>query len=234
LVRLIEQAVQIMNNDERKWLIELLRPLEPKLVVLDTLSTMTVGLDENDTAQMGEFMAACREISNELSSTLLVIHHPTKADPSNYRGSYQLEGNVDTMIHVCKQPGVGPTLDIKLSCKKQKDEDRFPAFQVGTELVVLRPSEGDDEITSLVVVELDTLDLEDPIGSRLSQNELVTLDVMVALDKPRLTTKEIIEAVNEKRGKDSTSSVKNTWLKSWLRKVSSSGLERDYIGFQNL
>jgi hypothetical protein len=100
---------------------------------------------------------------------------------------------------------------------KQKDEAKFQPFKVGTALITMKEAVGEeDAVSSLVIVEYDSID--DDIFSGLSQNERITLSAIIELDKARVTTKEIVDAVNAKRGKDSTSSVKNTWLPKLLER----------------
>ncbi|MEO5894893.1 MAG: AAA family ATPase [Vicinamibacterales bacterium] len=143
--RFVQHPVQISNDKERRQFITGVTPLQPKLIVLDTLATMTVGMDENDTGEMGRFTAACREIANALEATVLVIHHPTKGDPNGYRGSYQLEGNFDAMIRVKRDENN----DLQLHCAKQKDEDKFPDFNVSVQSITLSEATGEhDAITS--------------------------------------------------------------------------------------
>ena len=184
----VQHPVQVVNEPERAKFVTAVRPLAPKLIVLDTLATMTVGVDENDTGDMGRFTAACREIANDLGATVLVIHHPTKSNAKTYRGSYQLEGNFDALIRV-ERNGNG---DIELHSVKQKDEEKFTDFTVGLQSVTLRERDGArDAITSLVVTEAFEVDASDPL-SGLSKNERLTLDAAEGLKTLTFTTEDII------------------------------------------
>lgn len=220
--KFISRPVQISDDEERRNFINTLRPLEPKLIVLDTLATMTLGIDENDTAAMGLFTYAAREISNELKASIIIVHHPTKADPNSYRGSYQLEGNVDTMIRVRRQEPNNPlNRNIVLHCMKQKDEDRFQDLTVGAHSVTLRvAADGQDSISSLVVVDAETEDVVDPNDpfSGLSLSQTLVLTVLGELNKNTFTLEEIVVAVDAKRKKPSKSSVTNNWLPALITK----------------
>jgi hypothetical protein len=219
--KFISRPVQIADDEERHNFINTLRPFGPKLIVLDTLATMTLGIDENDTAAMGLFTHATREISNELGASVVIVHHPTKADPNSYRGSYQLEGNVDTMIRVRRAEPKNPlNRNIVLTNLKQKDEDRFAAVTVGALPVTLRAAtEGQDAISSLVVIEVDE-DVVDPHNpfSGLSASQTLVLTVLRELDMNTFTLEQIITAVDVKRNKPSKSSVTNNWLPALVRK----------------
>jgi hypothetical protein len=213
--KFIQRPLQIANEEERRAFINLLRPLKPKLVVLDTLATMSVGIDENDTAAMGLFTHAAREISNELGATVVIVHHPTKADPNSYRGSYQLQGNVDTMIRVRRAEPKNPdNRNIVLFCDKQKDEDRFADIAVGLQPVTLRETtEGQDSITSLVVTGVDSECSHESSGNRrLSNSQSLVLTAVIELNQTTFTLDEAVTAVDKKRGKPSKSSVANNWL----------------------
>jgi hypothetical protein len=164
--KFLQRPVRILETQDRDEFIKTLRPHMPRFVVLDTLSTMSVGVDENDTEAMGRFMDACREISNELGATLMLVHHPTKGDANTYRGSYQLEGCVDTMIRVRKTDSFNGPMGMTLECTKQKDEERFAKLSVDTKLLTLKEATADeDAVRSLVVVEADGVDSEETFSA---------------------------------------------------------------------
>jgi hypothetical protein len=89
-----------------------------RLVVIDTLARSMVG-DENDTRDMGKFVAAADRIREATGAAVLVLHH-TRKDSDVERGNTQLRGAVDTLI-LCAEEDDGR----QLVCQKQKDAEAF-------------------------------------------------------------------------------------------------------------
>ena len=209
--KFILHPVMVANEDERAAFIAAMKPLHPVLVILDTLSTMTPGLDENESSDMSLFLGGCREIANVLDACVVVVHHPTKSNPEGYRGSYRLQGDLDTLLNVQGSLSPNGYLDISISCAKQKDSRFFPEVKLSTTLEVIKEAQGeDDAIESLVVIPHEAV----AINSKLKPNEQLTLDMAKTLGEGTFTTQQLVAAVDAARGKDSKSSIKNVWLPS--------------------
>ena len=83
-------------------LITLLGPFKPDVVVADTLNAFFGPYDENSTADMTRFVAACRRLREALSCTIFVLHHTPHGDSARERGSGVLRGAADVVIQVGK------------------------------------------------------------------------------------------------------------------------------------
>lgn len=85
--------------------IEALREFKPDAVVTDTLNAYFGAGDENATQDMTHFVNAGRQIRDELSCTVIVIHHTGHMDQSRERGSIVLRASADVIIQVAKDAG---------------------------------------------------------------------------------------------------------------------------------
>ena len=74
------------------------------LIVFDTVSACTPGMDENSGTDMGRFLAHGRSIAGDLGAALLFIHHLPKHGGTTPRGSGKLTGDLETAIHVMVDP----------------------------------------------------------------------------------------------------------------------------------
>jgi hypothetical protein len=93
------------------------------LLIIDTMSTATIGMEENAAEQMNLMLFNVRQIQDELGCGVLLLHHPPKGAKTGTRGSGALEGTADTIVRV-ERSGADRTR-IRLVCEKQGDADYF-------------------------------------------------------------------------------------------------------------
>jgi hypothetical protein len=163
-------AVPLLNRGAVKEFIQQVTPLEPALVVVDTLARCLLGGDENSAKDMGLFIEACAEIQRTTGATVLVVHHTGKSGNSE-RGSSALKGAADAMLELQNDDGL-----ITLRCAKSKDTGSFPArymrlVQVETDLL---DADG-APVVSCVVLPADRVLMHD---APLSENEREVLEVL--------------------------------------------------------
>jgi len=146
--RVFDDAVQIVDDEARRALVDHVATVDYALVVIDTLARCSVGLDENGPQDMGRFIAAADEIKSAMSNgTVVIVHHSSKAG-AGLRGSSVLEGAADTVYttgHAPAREGNGISL-IRRKNKNGPEEDRhsFMLRTVGPS-VILHPMDVDDD-----------------------------------------------------------------------------------------
>ncbi len=114
-------AVNMLQPAEVQLFLDQIRSLSPKLIVVDTLNRCMAGGDENNSRDMGLFIAACERIRTEIGAAILVVHHLGKSGALE-RGHSSLRGASDTIIKLETSRNL-----LKLVCDKSKDEAPFPA-----------------------------------------------------------------------------------------------------------
>lgn len=90
------------------------------LWVMDTLNQNMPGGDENQAGDMSAVIASANALRSR-GATVLVLHHPRKADEVE-RGHSSLRNAADTMLKLVKDEADGHRV---LSCTKQKDAAPF-------------------------------------------------------------------------------------------------------------
>lgn len=85
--------------------IEALREFKPDAIVTDTLNAYFGAGDESSTQDMTAFVNSVRQLRDELSCTVIVIHHTGHVDQSRERGSIVLRASADVIIQVAKDAG---------------------------------------------------------------------------------------------------------------------------------
>jgi RecA-family ATPase len=109
----------------------------PGLIIVDTLSRVAVGADENSAKDMGQVIAGFDDLKRRLDATVLVIHH-TRKDGASERGSSVVRGAADVMIACEKQEALASQEAVSLTCAKMRDDEPFKTFSVRLEKVDLK------------------------------------------------------------------------------------------------
>ena len=100
----LPQFVNGLNLGDDRDLDELTAALsQGSLLVIDTLSRCTPGIDENSTKDMSRIVANLDRIRETKDATILVIHHSGKDVRRGARGSTVLVGAIDAEIQVTGQ-----------------------------------------------------------------------------------------------------------------------------------
>jgi hypothetical protein len=151
-----------------------------QLIVLDTLSRLLAGGDENSPQDMGAFIRNVSEVRHETGAHIAIVHHGTKASGgSNPRGHSSLTGADDALIEVVKQSD-GSRLATVVHAKDDADGMRW-AFTL--EKVELGTDDDGDPITTLLVNEA----AEPPAAAEktepLSDNEQIGMRTLRAAMK---------------------------------------------------
>lgn len=160
---ILPRPVQLLDAAEVGEFIRAMRPYNPGLVVLDTLSTCIAGANESAPEVMTAAIEAAKRIRDELGCAVLIVHHPGKDESRGARGHSSLLGNVDAMWLIGKAVGNGT---ITLAVEKQKDAPvaKPMHFAVLHQALPIRDRYG-EQITSCVVRELSVPDTgEKPYG----------------------------------------------------------------------
>ncbi|WP_025088196.1 AAA family ATPase [Mycobacteroides abscessus] len=122
------------------------------LTVFDTQARCTVELEENSATEQGKAIAALDALMRATDVAVLMLHHTTKSDPRNARGSVAWTGAVDTELVAVRD---GDKLAVDLEVLKMKDDDNTGTYPLkavkvtlssGGESLVLGP--GTDPITA--------------------------------------------------------------------------------------
>lgn len=114
------------------------RKIVPKLVIVDTVASAMLGLDENNAHDIGLFVQAAKSIKQAFGCTVLAVHHLGKDKERGSRGSSALPAGFDTVLSIEAQHA---TRTVQVQVQKQKDAERrkvpylFQGALVGQSLV---------------------------------------------------------------------------------------------------
>ncbi len=176
--------------------------VKPVLIVVDTLSRMTPGMNESAADEMSKFVQWCDKTKSAFNCTILVVHHSGVSDKSRVRGSSVLKGATDVEIGAAKEKDGR----LKLFNTKMKEGRRFAdrLFQFGDVTLpwVRQPEEEGDaprNETSAVLVASD--EPAEPKKEKRNGPIDLLLDV-IRTSGGKIDNHEALEAFVSQRGGD--------------------------------
>ena len=116
------------NIDALLMLIDAIRGVGAKLVVIDNLGLSTGSIEENS-ASMAHIMGYLRTLTERTDAAIIVIHHQRKGGAGQsragdaLRGHSSIEASLDLALHVVREPD---SMQISLSSTKTRGVDVPP------------------------------------------------------------------------------------------------------------
>jgi len=211
--------VNLLKEDaDLKPLIAAMQAMEPKpgLIVLDTLSRVLAGGDENSSTDMGALVKHFDILRSALGAHLLAVHHTGKDRARGARGHSLLRAATDTEIEVA---------DNVIGVTKQRDLDK--SFESGFTLApVVLGMDADGDPVSSCVVQLCSVSETVAVQGRMTPSEIIvmnTLDAMVVAGGPYaggVPVKDLLAQIE----KDGVSDMNGEQLRNYLRSMEGKAL----------
>lgn len=118
----MEGRIRLNDRDEVKLFHQLVQPIQPALIVIDTLHACSPGAEENSSKDMGEVFDSLSTLRRALKCTILANHHTGHAGERS-RGSSAIEDDADTswVIQLKDSEDRSPANQRTLRHRKTKD-----------------------------------------------------------------------------------------------------------------
>jgi hypothetical protein len=176
-LHIIAEPVDLCRStDDAALLIERCEALSPvKLIVIDTLSRVMAGGNENAPDDMGKFVANCDRLRLSTGAHVLVIHHSGKDDARGARGHSLLKAAADTEIEVAKDELSGVAT---AKVAKQRDHRIGAVFAFRLVPVEIGRDDDDAPITSCVVEAAEAPTTTRKTTRKLSDRQRLALDAL--------------------------------------------------------
>lgn len=176
-IRYVAQPFKLLEADDINELAEaILAAGTADVVVLDTLSRATPGLDENDSKAMGLIIASAKILQERIGGLLLLIHHTGKDASRGMRGHSSLHAALDCAIEVKRN---GDNREWVLAKSKDGEDGASHSFKL--EVVSLGIDSDGDAITSCVIAPYQSAQAVQKKMPTLGRNQTIALK---ALEEP--------------------------------------------------
>lgn len=116
------------------------------LIVVDTLSQVSAGADENSTKDMGQVLANCRDLGAATGAMILIVHHSGKDMGKGSRGASTIKDRTDVEIEI-----VRAGKDRSATVSKLRDQEDKAEFGFRLHQVPVGVDEDGDTTTSCVL-----------------------------------------------------------------------------------
>lgn len=151
--------------------------LPPVLIIIDTLSKNSGGMDENSNSEAKAFIGNLDvHLKRRYAATVLLVHHTGHVEKGRARGASALEADTDAAYVIARVPG---GREVTVSRERFKDSGDLPPLAYRADVVDLGEIDDDDRpVTSLVLVPVDPSTVEAEARGRqprgLRQRELLS------------------------------------------------------------
>ena len=216
---MLPEAVQITGP---YWptLIEFARELAPVLTIIDTQARSTIGVKENDNADMGAMIERLDALKRATHTCVWTVHHIGRQG-DDARGASSLDGAQDTELKIERRDPKALRAVIKID--KQKDAADDAEIEVRAVVVDLGLNEHSGEPLSSLAIEYDPN--VDPVGmpawrEDLVPNQVMILDILRELFSEDGGTAADVRAVVRERGLRDKRWMRTSFQNAWnaLRK----------------
>ena len=157
------------------------KPDLPLLIVIDTLSRIMAGGDENSAADMTALIRNVDAIREATGAHIMLVHHTGKDAARGARGHSSLRAATDTEIEVANEDGARAAM-----VTKQRDYQGGETFAFTLKSVSLGFDQDADEVTSCVVETVDEPQERDQRRG-VGGNQRIILDAFDMLIADELT-----------------------------------------------
>ena len=123
------------------------------LVILDTLNRASPGADENSSVDMGNLIAAAKQLQTLIGGVVILVHHTGKDSTKGLRGHSSLYAALDGAIEVIKTDSRR-----EWNVAKSKDDATGDAYPFNLEIVTVGFDDEGEAITSCVAVPNESME----------------------------------------------------------------------------
>ena len=158
-------------------------------MLIDTLSKFSPGLDENDNAEVAQYLHRLSAgIRDRYECTVLLVAHSGHGDAKRPRGASALMANPDAEYIIERPDPVG--MLVTVSRERFKDTPSLPALAYKARIVDLgRCDSYGEPVTSLVIEPTDTPPLK--LAGKWGRNQLAAIGALKEWARSRADTSHI-------------------------------------------
>jgi hypothetical protein len=163
----VPEGEHLASEEARARLTRRLGKVRPAVVFIDTLSSATPGMKENDQDQATALMSYARGLHQATGALVVFLHHPPKSDATDARGSGAFLGNGDGML-ILKDAGGGR---LRLYSRKLRYDAKDSGLLLRLEKVDLGedPRHPGRRLSGLVVLQADAASPDEALRDEVAE-----------------------------------------------------------------
>ena len=126
-LRIVEGIPHFGREEEVRELAQVIAEFDPCLIIIDTLSSVTPGADENSGQDMGKLIAGVQHLREVTGAFVIGIHHLGKDASKGARGWSGLTAAADMELRVTNDP---EKLEAHVTLAKSRDSEQWNVKEV--------------------------------------------------------------------------------------------------------
>jgi len=195
----LEQVANLNSDDELAMLVEAIdvEGLRPALVVVDTLSKFSAGMDENSNQEVAEYLSRLtRGLRERYQSSILIVAHSGHGDAKRPRGASALMANPDAE-YIVQRPDVTGMV-VTVSRERFKDTASLsPLAYEAVEVDLGRADKYGERVKSLVMRQTDAAPVKAEAHSPTGKTQRTILNAL--RERQKKSDTDLIWTVEELR-----------------------------------
>jgi putative DNA primase/helicase len=220
-LKFVDGVTDIRDHDQIAALVAEVREHCPDvvLIIVDTLSQHLPGGDEG-TADMSAALHQCQYLRDALDTTVLAMHHPTKANEDNERGGSGFRGGCADVLNIAEKGGV-----FTLQSQNARDRGKDLTVSYVLDVVTLEGVQFcDDEGKQFTSCVPKLVDAATPMHQRRQDAETDRLVSAALTDTPQSAKairetakrkdKAVRDALNRLKDQGRAENVKGGWVRA--------------------
>ena len=139
--------------------------VKPALVVIDTLSKFSAGMDENSNQEVAEYLAqVSRYLRERYEASVLIVAHSGHGDSDRPRGASALMANPDSEFIVKR--AAQPSNHVEVTRQRFKDTGELPNLAYEAEVIDLGAADKYGERLTSLIMRQSVAQTEKPITAQ--------------------------------------------------------------------
>jgi len=196
----LERPLNLNREEEMSLLVQAIDEagIRPALVVVDTLSKFSAGMDENSNQEVAAYLSqVSRFLRERYEASVLIVAHSGHGDSDRPRGASALMANPDAE-YIVKRATQPPT-HVEVTRQRFKDTGELPNLAYEAEVIDLGAADRYGErLTSLIMRETTTK-TERPITDQLPQGKAKRTLLLALRERQKRSESTLVWTMEELR-----------------------------------
>jgi hypothetical protein len=196
----LERPLNLNREEEMALLVQAVDTagVRPKLVVVDTLSKFSAGMDENSNQEVAAYLSQLsRFIRERYEASVLIVAHSGHGDSDRPRGASALMANPDAEYIVKR--AAQPNTHVEVTRQRFKDTGELPNLAYEAEVVDLGAADRYGErLTSLVMRET-VAHGDKPVAAQVPQGKAQKTILLALRERQKRAESELVWTMEEMR-----------------------------------
>jgi hypothetical protein len=196
----LERPLNLNREEEMALLVEAIDKTgaPPSLVVIDTLSKFSAGMDENSNQEVAAYLAAVsRYIRERYDASVLIVAHSGHGDADRPRGASALMANPDSEFIVKR--AAQPNTHVEVTRQRFKDTGELPNLAYEAEVIDLGAADRYGERLTSLVMRQSVAQGEKPITAQAPQGKAQRTILLALRERQKRSETPLVWTIEEMR-----------------------------------